>query len=67
MFQDLYVAFAEDPVNGLPKMGWGPYTDDDDGMGIVIGAKPFPIEALKKEEFDRRCEEAAGMREVGML
>lgn len=41
--QDYWLAFAEDPVNGLPAMGWNAYEPDGDGvlLGRDVASQPI--------------------------
>lgn len=35
--QDFWVAFAEDPVHGLPKLGWNAYQPGGEAVLLAVG------------------------------
>ncbi|KAK1510631.1 acetylcholinesterase [Colletotrichum tamarilloi] len=51
VWQDLYVAFAEDGPDGLRKMGWNDMRED---VGIVLGGGEKGWETVSLEEVDNR-------------
>ncbi|KAL6704031.1 hypothetical protein ACN47E_008795 [Coniothyrium glycines] len=53
MMQDFWVAFAEDPVKGLPKLGWASYQRN--GTSVVFGMGERAVQTVKQTELDAPC------------
>ncbi|KAH8810859.1 para-nitrobenzyl esterase [Xylogone sp. PMI_703] len=51
--QDLWLAFMEDPVRGLPKRGWSAYKPADNALEFAWDGKVTRQIPLK--EFDKNC------------
>lgn len=53
--QDYWVAFAEDPVNGLPKLGWNSYAGGK-GSAMLIGQNGTAFQPLAESYFEQQCQ-----------
>lgn len=51
--QDYWVAFAEDPVKGLPKQKWQAY--EPQGEGVLIGYDNTVVRMIKEAELEKPC------------
>ncbi|KAF2731340.1 para-nitrobenzyl esterase [Polyplosphaeria fusca] len=56
--QDFWLAFAEDPVDGLPKMGWEAYTPENDA--VLIGYDGAVTQPIAESKVEAACDGAAG-------
>ncbi|RFU24050.1 hypothetical protein B7463_g12288, partial [Scytalidium lignicola] len=61
IFQDMYLVFAEDPVNGLGSNTWKPYGPD--GVGSIFGSPESVMKVLAAEEFDQICHKMGSSEE----
>ncbi|KAF2684071.1 para-nitrobenzyl esterase [Lentithecium fluviatile CBS 122367] len=52
--QDYWVAFAEDPVNGLPKMGWNAY--EPTGDAVLIGWHDVVSQPIAEARLEAPCD-----------
>ncbi|KAI1527174.1 PnbA Carboxylesterase type B [Pyrenophora tritici-repentis] len=52
--QDYYLAFAKDPVNGLPQMGWNAYTPS--GEAVLIGYDGEIVQGIEESELEKPCD-----------
>ncbi|KAI4649347.1 hypothetical protein J4E93_003663 [Alternaria ventricosa] len=52
--QDYYLAFAEDPVNGLPKLGWEAYKSS--GEGVLLGYDGEVTQSIAASELESACD-----------
>ena len=52
--QDYWLAFMEDPVNALPKMGWHPYKPSGDG--VLVGWKDVVSQPIEAARLDAPCD-----------
>lgn len=50
--QDLWLAFAQDPVNGLPRKGWQPYSA---GNAIAFGINGKLVGSEPVAQLDGKC------------
>jgi len=50
--QDLWLAFAEDPENGLRGLGWGSYGE---GKAVLLGGEGKPMVEIDIEQLDGIC------------
>ncbi|KAH7071987.1 Alpha/Beta hydrolase protein [Paraphoma chrysanthemicola] len=53
--QDYWLAFAEDPVKGLPKLGWDAY-EGGAGEGILFGYENQVVQGISEERMDAPCD-----------
>jgi acetylcholinesterase len=53
--QKYWVAFAEDPVNGLPKLGWGSYQGGV-GEGVMFGHDGEVAQPIAEGRLDQPCD-----------
>jgi acetylcholinesterase len=53
--QEYWVAFAEDPVNGLPKLGWNSYRRGV-GEGLMFGADGEVVQPIAESRLDQPCD-----------
>jgi acetylcholinesterase len=53
--QEYWVAFAEDPINGLPKFGWARYADGE-GEGIMFGSDGLVEQKIAEKSLDQPCD-----------
>jgi acetylcholinesterase len=51
--QDYWLAFAQDPVNGLPEMGWESY--EPEGEAVLIGYKDKVVQPLPESVLEAPC------------
>jgi acetylcholinesterase len=51
--QDYWLAFAEDPVKGLPKLGWNKYTPKGDA--VLIGYENVVSQAITQSKLEGSC------------
>jgi carboxylesterase type B len=51
--QDFWLAFAEDPVNGLPKAGWEAY--EPTGEAVLFGWENQAVQPIKEADLERPC------------
>lgn len=52
--QDYWVAFAEDPVNGLSRLGWNPY--DPLGDSVLIGWENVVAQPIAQTKLEEACD-----------
>ncbi|KAH8725670.1 Alpha/Beta hydrolase protein [Phaeosphaeriaceae sp. PMI808] len=52
--QDYWLAFAEDPVKGLPKLGWKSY-EGGAGEGVMFGADNQVVQQIAERRLDAPC------------
>jgi acetylcholinesterase len=52
--QDMWVAFAEDPVNGLPNMGWNKYQGGS-GEALLIGKGELVTQPIAESALETIC------------
>jgi acetylcholinesterase len=52
--QDYYLAFAEDPVNGLPELGWEAYKPS--GEGVLIGYDGDVVRSIEASVLESACD-----------
>ncbi|RAR11819.1 para-nitrobenzyl esterase [Stemphylium lycopersici] len=52
--QDYYLAFAKDPVNGLPSMGWEAY--EPSGEAVLIGYEGEVVQSVKESALEAPCD-----------
>lgn len=53
--QDYWLAFAEDPVNGLPNMGWQVYANGG-GEGVMFGKDDVVEQKISESRLDAPCD-----------
>jgi acetylcholinesterase len=51
--QDYYLAFAKDPVNGLPAMGWKTYNPS--GEAVLFAYEGQAVQSIKESVLERAC------------
>lgn len=51
--QDLWLAFAKDPENGVPSRGWTPYSSN--GSAVVFGKDNTLVQKESIATLDARC------------
>lgn len=51
--QDYWLAFAEDPVNGLPKLGWNEY--EPTGEAVLVGYEDQVVQPIKESALEAPC------------
>ncbi|KAH8813903.1 Alpha/Beta hydrolase protein [Flagelloscypha sp. PMI_526] len=51
--QDYWLAFAEDPVDGLPAMGWDAY--EPDGNGVLLGYESVVSQPISEVKLEAPC------------
>jgi len=56
--QDLWLAFARDPVGGLPQRGWNAYTPQ--GNAVLLGKDGKVVQPIAETRFASVCDGAAG-------
>lgn len=54
--QDYWLAFAQDPINGLPKLGWEAY--EPTGNGVLIGWKDVVTQPITESKLEEPCDGA---------
>ncbi|EOA86135.1 uncharacterized protein SETTUDRAFT_39633 [Exserohilum turcica Et28A] len=52
--QDFYLAFAKDPVNGLPDMGWDAYEPEGEALLIAHGGQA--IQKISQSKLESPCD-----------
>lgn len=52
--QDYYLAFAKDPVHGLPKMGWQAY--EPSGEAALIAYEGKVVQGIKESALEAPCD-----------
>jgi len=52
--QDYWLAFMEDPVDGLPEMGWQPY--EPSGDAVLIGWRDVVSQPIAEARLDAPCD-----------
>lgn len=52
--QDYWLAFAQDPVDGLPSVGWGPYGGGK-SEGVMFGNEGVVEEKIAESRLDAPC------------
>lgn len=55
--QDYWLAFAEDPVRGLPALGWDGYAGRSDGESVLLGWKGKASQPISDRELESGCDE----------
>jgi acetylcholinesterase len=55
--QDYFLAFAEDPVRGLPAAGWHGYSGDSGGQSALFGWKDSVVSPISDRELESGCDE----------
>jgi acetylcholinesterase len=60
--QDFWLAFAEDPEHGLPKLGWNSY-EKGAGEGVMFGNDDKIMQYISETRLDQPCD---GMVPNGM-
>jgi carboxylesterase type B len=55
--QDLWLAFAEDPVNVLERMGWDAYAPS--GSDLLIGADGVTTQPASRTTLEKQCQETS--------
>lgn len=55
--QDFFLAFAEDPENGLPAKGWQGYKGDSKGESALFGWKDQVVRPIADKELESGCDE----------
>jgi acetylcholinesterase len=53
--QEYWVAFAEDPVQGLPNLGWNEYGNGD-GFGVMFGNDNKAVQLIADRRLDQSCD-----------
>lgn len=53
--QDYWLAFAENPVDGLPKLGWAAY-DNGKGEGVMFGKDDVVEQKIAESRLDAPCD-----------
>jgi acetylcholinesterase len=53
--QETWVAFAEDPLNGLPKLGWNSYKNGA-GEGMMFGTGNKAAQPIAESRLDQPCD-----------
>jgi acetylcholinesterase len=53
--QEYWLAFAEDPVNGLPKLGWDSYQGGA-GEGFMFGYEDQAVQPIVESRLDQPCD-----------
>ena len=51
--QDFWLAFAEDPVNGLPKLGWDAY--EPGGEAVLLGHNGRAVQSIGEDKMEAPC------------
>ncbi|KAE8845639.1 hypothetical protein P3342_005955 [Pyrenophora teres f. teres] len=51
--QDYYLAFAKDPVNGLPEMGWNAYKPS--GEAVLIAYNGKVVQGIEQSALEKPC------------
>ena len=54
--QDYWLAFAEDPFDGLPKLGWNAYTPEGDA--VLLGYEGVTTQPIKESRLEASCDGA---------
>ena len=52
--QDYYLAFAKDPINGLPQMGWEAY--EPSGEAVLIAYEGQVVQSVKESALEAPCD-----------
>lgn len=52
--QDYWLAFMEDPLNGLPKLGWKAY--EPNGDAVLIGWRNVTSQPISEARLDAPCD-----------
>ncbi|PSN70828.1 para-nitrobenzyl esterase [Corynespora cassiicola Philippines] len=52
--QDYWLAFAEDPINGLPKLGWEAY--EPQGQAVLIGYEDVVTQPIAESRLEAPCD-----------
>lgn len=55
--QDYWLAFAEDPINGLTNMGWEKY--ENNGESVLFGSGDQAVQAIADSALDAPCNGAS--------
>jgi acetylcholinesterase len=55
--QDYFLAFAEDPVHGLPTVGWHGYAGDSGSESALFGWKDSAVRPIPDRELEIGCDE----------
>ncbi|XPS76557.1 hypothetical protein M3J09_008608 [Ascochyta lentis] len=55
--QDYWLAFAEDPVGGLPAMGWRGYAGNSKGTSVLLGWENEVVQPITDIELESACNE----------
>ena len=55
--QDYFLAFAEDPVRGLPAAGWHGYAGESGGESALFGWKDSVVRPISDRELESGCDE----------
>ncbi|KAF1940563.1 alpha/beta-hydrolase [Clathrospora elynae] len=50
---DYYLAFAKDPVNGLPELGWDAY--ETNGEAVFLGYEGKVLQSIKESVLESPC------------
>jgi acetylcholinesterase len=53
--QDYWLAFVEDPVNGLPRLGWKSYSPRLGSKSVLIGWKGKVVQPIADSELEAPC------------
>lgn len=51
--QDYWLAFAEDPINGLPILGWNKY--EPNGEAVLVGYGDKVVQSIAQRDLDAPC------------
>ncbi|KAF2014299.1 para-nitrobenzyl esterase [Aaosphaeria arxii CBS 175.79] len=52
--QDYWTAFAKDPINGLPELGWDAY--EPEGDAVLIGWEGQVVQPFPESDIDIQCD-----------
>lgn len=54
--QDYWLAFVEDPINGLPRLGWEGYSGKAGGSSMLIGSENEVTQLIADSELEKPCD-----------
>lgn len=53
--QDYWLAFAEDPVRGLPNLGWHSFNGSADDQSVLLGWEGEVVQSITDRELEAPC------------